>query len=57
MLLQKIVDSDDALIWPALLLKPAGKAISPKSNLSFSREDSFFGILKTSKHAHSPDIS
>lgn len=55
-LLQQVIDSDEKKFWPALLLKPVGKAISPRYNFSFRREYSFFSILETLKYAHSRGI-
>jgi serine/threonine protein kinase len=55
-LLQQVVDSDDEIYWPALLLKPVGAALTLRSCYTFKREDSFFSVLETLKHAHSYGI-
>ena len=55
-MLQEVVNGDDEIFWPALLLKPVGAALSPKSCCTFRREDSFFSILETLKHAHKHGI-
>lgn len=40
--LQEVEDSDNEIIWSALLSKPVGEAISAKNNITFTLEDSFF---------------
>ena len=55
-LLQQVIESDDVVFWPALLLKPVGTVFSPKSNFTSNLEDSFFSVLETLKYAHRQGI-
>ena len=55
-LLQRVVESDDVVLWPALVLEPVGTVSSPKSNFTFNLKDSFLSVLETLKYAHSQGI-